>query len=144
MNDIRNYAKDIIYQYENAAKIYGKSQILAESLNQYQTAFKISKDRFNMVANKIKKDCCDPIEKAEGTPIKDGLISTLPLDAMLRDLDESYTESKKSSCNLSESLRSTKKTEIEIETNTDIKSEAQLHCSLVWIPIHWDQDLFCE
>ena len=47
-----------------------------------------------MLSKKIKKECFDVIEKAEGTPVKDNLISTLPLDSMLRDITESFSELK--------------------------------------------------
>ena len=120
-----------------AAKLYAKNQILAESMSQYQSVFKTSKDRFIMIANKIKKDCRDPIEKAEGTPIKDSLISTLPFDAMLRDLNESFTELKKSSCSLAECLRAVKKNENEIESDTNIKTETEFHCNFDWSLNHF-------
>ena len=70
--EMKVYAtKDVLSKYDDALKASIKSKSLQDSLGQTKLSFKDAKDRFNMISDKIKKECFELIEKAEGTNIKD-------------------------------------------------------------------------
>ena len=107
-------AKDRITQYDDEVKAISKIKSLSDALGQTKSAFSQSKERFSIIANKIKKECCDIVEKAEGTPLKENLLATMPLETMLRDVKESHSELQKFAIKLAESLRAINTKEDEI------------------------------
>ena len=91
-------------------------------IEEIETIFSRNLCRFKMITNKVKSECWDVVENTEDSQTKQNLISTLPLDTMLRDMTDSYNELKLSSSKLAECLRATNQNENDIKTSSNIKT----------------------